>query len=88
GFHQLLVMRWDRQLSKEVLGSWFDLMNANGWIAREQVLGEEARSKIPPEYITQKDNRANPPTFFVAIDEFVSAIDQVWGNQNQLLLIE
>ncbi|NXS64467.1 MOGS glucosidase, partial [Brachypteracias leptosomus] len=45
GFHQLLLGRWDPALSQEVLGHWLDLMNAQGWIPREQILGEEALAK-------------------------------------------
>ncbi|NXX62561.1 MOGS glucosidase, partial [Scopus umbretta] len=45
GFHQLLLARWDPALSREVIAHWLDLMNAEGWIPREQILGEEARAK-------------------------------------------
>ena len=37
--------RWSPAISREVLAHWFDLMNAQGWIAREQILGEEARAR-------------------------------------------
>lgn len=37
--------QWSQPLSREVLAHWFDLMNAQGWIAREQILGEEARAR-------------------------------------------
>jgi len=32
-------------MNRDVLGHWFDLMNSQGWIAREQILGEEARAR-------------------------------------------
>jgi hypothetical protein len=32
--------------SLEILKSWIDLIDDNGWVAREQILGEEARSKV------------------------------------------
>jgi uncharacterized protein (DUF924 family) len=37
--------QWDANISRDILGHWFDLMNAQGWIAREQILGEEARAR-------------------------------------------
>jgi mannosyl-oligosaccharide glucosidase len=33
-------------LSLEILKSWIDLIDEDGWVAREQILGEEARSKV------------------------------------------
>ena len=32
---------------QEVIGHWLDLLNIDGWIPREQILGEEARAKVP-----------------------------------------
>ena len=32
---------------QDVLGHWLDLMNVEGWIPREQILGEEALSRVP-----------------------------------------
>ena len=40
--------QWDANISRDILGHWFDLMNAQGWIAREQILGEEARARYAP----------------------------------------
>lgn len=34
---QLLVRRWSARLSRDILASWLDLLNSQGWIAREQV---------------------------------------------------
>ena len=53
GFHQLLVQRWDPQLSRDAIAHWLDLLNARGWIPREQILGEDARSRVPEEFIVQ-----------------------------------
>lgn len=63
GFHLLPVIEWDLDLAISVLRSWLDLMNDDGWIAREQILGPEARSRVPPEFQTQYPHHANPPTF-------------------------
>lgn len=63
GFHLLPVVEWDLDLAISVLRGWLDLMNDDGWIAREQILGPEARSRVPEEFQTQYPHHANPPTF-------------------------
>ncbi|KAM6132367.1 mannosyl-oligosaccharide glucosidase [Pterocles gutturalis] len=73
GFHQLLVARWDPALSREILAHWLDLMNADGWIPREQVLGEEARARVPPEFVAQLSETANPPTLLLALERLLPA---------------
>lgn len=34
------------QYSLDILRSWINLIDENGWVGREQILGEEARSKV------------------------------------------
>jgi mannosyl-oligosaccharide glucosidase len=46
GFHLAVVAEWDNDLSLEILKSWINLIDENGWVAREQILGEESRSKV------------------------------------------
>lgn len=46
GFHHLLLRKFDTELSLEILGSWLDLMNIEGWIPREMILGAEAEHKV------------------------------------------
>lgn len=72
GFHQLLLARWDPALSREVLAHWFDLMNAEGWIPREQILDEEARTKVPLEFVVQHSSAGNPPTFFLVLQQLLA----------------
>lgn len=45
GFHLLLVKKWNNALCKDILAHWLDLMTASGWIPREQILGQESRSR-------------------------------------------
>ncbi|XP_039263066.2 mannosyl-oligosaccharide glucosidase-like [Styela clava] len=71
GFHELLISKWDRELSLSVIGHWLDTMNAEGWIPREQILGDEARSKVPDEFVVQRNTNANPPTFFLTLQSIV-----------------
>jgi mannosyl-oligosaccharide glucosidase len=71
GFHQILIGAWDNDLSLEIIESWANLIDDNGWVAREQILGEEARSKVPSEFQTQFPHFANPPTLILALAKFV-----------------
>uniref|UniRef100_A0A8C1LFE4 Mannosyl-oligosaccharide glucosidase n=1 Tax=Cyprinus carpio TaxID=7962 RepID=A0A8C1LFE4_CYPCA len=75
GFHQLLISKWDTQLTQEVIAHWLDLINVEGWIPREQILDDEARSKVPSEFIVQHNENANPPTLFLALQELLEQLD-------------
>ncbi|CCG84827.1 protein of unknown function [Taphrina deformans PYCC 5710] len=67
---------WDQDLSLEIIQSWFSLSDEDGWIGREQILGAEARSKVPAEFTTQYPHYANPPTLFIAIDQFLTRLEE------------
>ncbi|KAI1914025.1 Processing alpha glucosidase I [Ophidiomyces ophidiicola] len=80
GFHLMPIIDWDLDLSLQIVESWFKLMDDDGWIAREQILGPEARSKVPAEFQVQYPHYANPPTLFMILDELsdkmkASAVD-------------
>ncbi|KAI9711793.1 MAG: Processing alpha glucosidase I [Bogoriella megaspora] len=74
GFHLEIILDWDMDLALDILCSWFALMDENGWIAREQILGAEARSKVPPEFRVQYPHYANPPTLFGIIAAFLDKL--------------
>ncbi|QSS50985.1 glucosidase I [Histoplasma capsulatum var. duboisii H88] len=74
GFHLIPVIEWDLDLALEITRSWFNLMDDDGWIAREQILGPEARSKVPTEFQVQYPHYANPPTLFMILEAFVEKI--------------
>ncbi|CAH0055870.1 unnamed protein product, partial [Clonostachys solani] len=74
GFHLLLVIEWDLDLAVSVLQSWLSLMDDNGWMGREQILGPEARSKVPRKFQTQYPHYANPPTFLLLANVLVSKL--------------
>lgn len=38
----MLIRHWDVRICLDILGHWLDLMNTDGWIPREQILGAEA----------------------------------------------
>jgi mannosyl-oligosaccharide glucosidase len=75
GFHLLPIADWDIDLTLEIVQSWFNLMDEDGWIAREQILGPEARSKVPPEFQVQYPHFANPPTLYLILDAFVDKLN-------------
>ena len=40
GFHLLPLLNYDSDLVLEITKSWFNLIDEDGWIAREQILGK------------------------------------------------
>ncbi|KAH8833864.1 glycoside hydrolase [Flagelloscypha sp. PMI_526] len=71
GFHLVHIGLFDNDFSLEILQDWINLIDDNGWVAREQILGEEARSKVPAEFQTQIPSYANPPTLPMALTAFI-----------------
>ncbi|BDD61765.1 hypothetical protein MAP00_006790 [Monascus purpureus] len=74
GFHLIPIVEWDMDLALEIVKSWLNLMDEDGWIAREQILGAEARSKVPPEFMVQYPHYANPPTLFIILEAFIDKL--------------
>ncbi|EIN07794.1 glycoside hydrolase [Punctularia strigosozonata HHB-11173 SS5] len=74
GFHLLHIGPYDTDFSLEILKDWIGLIDENGWVAREQILGEEARSKVPAEFQTQVPTYANPPTLTMAVTAFIERL--------------
>ncbi|SPO06375.1 related to mannosyl-oligosaccharide glucosidase [Cephalotrichum gorgonifer] len=74
GFHLLPVIEWDLDLAVSVLKSWLSQMDEDGWIAREQILGPEARSRVPSQFQVQYPHYANPPALFMVIPKLLSKI--------------
>jgi len=72
GFHQLLIQAWDPTITYDSIAHWLDLLNYHGWIPREQILGVEARRKVPDEFVVQHSKNANPPTFFLTIEALIN----------------
>ena len=77
---QLLVRRWDPAISRDVVAHWLDLVNSQGWIAREQILGAEARARVPAEFMVQDPQAANPPTLFLVLADMARGL-QAAGSQ-------
>ena len=81
GFHLLPVVDWDLGVTLEILNSWFNTMDDDGWIPREQILGPEARSKVPAEFQTQYPHYANPPTLFLTLE---AVLDKLTSKRSSL----
>ena len=77
GFHLQVILDWDMDLALDIVSSWLDTMDEDGWIAREQILGPEARSKVPEEFQTQFPDYANPPALFLVVQEFVARLEGI-----------
>lgn len=80
GFHLAHISAWDPNLSLEVLRSWLNLIDEDGWVAREQILGEEARSRVPPEFQTQYPTYANPPTLAMTVTDYINRLAEKHQN--------
>lgn len=83
GFHLLQIMEYDFDLAFVIMSSWFDLIEDSGWIPREVILGNEARSKVPEEFTVQNPNIANPPVLLLAFSEM---LDKVIGKKENLAI--
>ncbi|TFY83454.1 hypothetical protein EWM64_g561 [Hericium alpestre] len=83
GFHLLHIGEWDNDLSLEILKDWIDLIDENGWVGREQILGEEARSKVPEQFWTQVPSFANPPTLTMAVTAYIRRLKAAHGPSEQ-----
>jgi hypothetical protein len=86
GFHQLIVSQVNPPLSRRVLRSWLHSMEGDGWIPREQILGGEARSRVPERFRVQHRDIANPPAIALpvlalAADTFCRRPPHAWTAQ-------
>ncbi|KAM8718824.1 hypothetical protein ACLKA7_001521 [Drosophila subpalustris] len=88
GFHGLLISSWDVDIELDIICHWFDLLNVEGWIPREQILGIEALAKVPEEFVTQRNSNANPPTFFLTLRKLLSQHKEQLSHKGRFATLE
>ncbi|QPG76138.1 hypothetical protein FOA43_003524 [Brettanomyces nanus] len=71
GFQLMPILNYDSDLALDIIKSWFSLIDSDGWIAREQILGEESRSRVPEDFVVQNPNIANPPTMMMIFSQLL-----------------
>lgn len=79
GFHLAHIGMLDNDVSLEIFKSWINLVDEDGWVAREQILGDEARSRVPEQFQTQYPLYANPPTLIMALTTYLDRINAKHG---------
>jgi mannosyl-oligosaccharide glucosidase len=72
----MVVAPFDSGLAIQIMSDWFQLMDDNGWIAREQILGAEARTKVPEKFQVQYPHYANPPTLVISLAYLVGEMSK------------
>ncbi|CAG5036791.1 unnamed protein product [Parnassius apollo] len=87
GFHGLLIGRWSPEIQLDIAAHWLDLINVEGWIPREQILGAEALARVPKEFVVQSNAAANPPMLLLQLALLLRARPQMFqrGKHRHLL---
>lgn len=81
GYNLLVLMDWDMDLAVDVVRGWLNLVDEDGWIANNQILGPEVRSGNPPEPV-QYPHLASPPTLFMVVEAIVDIVSVGGGASN------
>lgn len=80
GFHLIPILSYDSDLALDIVKSWLSLIDEDGWIAREQILGTESRARVPEEFVTQNPNIANPPTIMMVFHQLLHLANHIKDN--------
>jgi mannosyl-oligosaccharide glucosidase len=71
GFHQMGIYPFDLEITQDVIVHWMRVMLQDGYIPREQILGNLARSRVPKEFLVQHETHANPPSLILCIEKIL-----------------
>ncbi|CAI5759544.1 unnamed protein product [Candida verbasci] len=84
GFHLMPLLQYDSDLVLDIIKSWFNLIDEDGWIAREQIIGRESRSRVPKEFQVQSPQIVNPPTLTLVLTYLLENVSKYskYGNLN------
>lgn len=86
GFHQIGISAFDSDITRDVVSHWMGVMEQDGYIAREQIRGEQARKRVwPSEFLVQHGEHANPPSLLLCIEKLLarSALSQAAELENR-----
>lgn len=88
GFHGLLISTWDIDTELDIMSHWFDLINIEGWIPREQILGVEALARVPEQFVIQHNTNGNPPTFFLVLKKLLDRHPEEMMKNSRLSILD
>ncbi|RYH08993.1 hypothetical protein EON65_40480, partial [archaeon] len=92
GFHQLIIGTWSESIPLNTIQSWLNNLyiftesrDLLGWIPREMILGGDAEKRVPGEFIPQRVNIVNPPTFLLLLEHLITQCkEQCTSESNKL----
>jgi mannosyl-oligosaccharide glucosidase len=79
GFHQQILCRYNSTLCMRMMKTWFETIEPNGWIPREQARGDEIENSFSQKgFIYQTEEESNPPSIILPL---VHLIEKAFDNK-------
>ncbi|CAM9186630.1 unnamed protein product [Ectocarpus fasciculatus] len=70
GFHLMVSSQWSLKLGVDIVSSWMEAM----FTLPELILGRDALSVVPEEFVVQRVDIANPPTIMLVIEKMIDSV--------------